>query len=53
MNIEIELDKDTVPIFYIEDIDFGGGCQHDFKLYVGFTETYNYCIKCNFKEKLC
>lgn len=25
-------------------------CAHEFKLYTGLTETFNYCTKCNKKE---
>lgn len=28
------------------------GCQHQFKEYVGFTSRYNYCVKCDEKEKV-
>jgi hypothetical protein len=24
-------------------------CQHSFKEYIGFTESYKYCTKCNIK----
>lgn len=26
-------------------------CIHDFKKYVGFTDTYDYCVKCNERQK--
>ena len=26
------------------------GCRHEWKLYQGFTDTYNYCSKCNVKR---
>jgi hypothetical protein len=25
-------------------------CSHDWKEYIGFTERYNYCTKCDTKE---
>jgi len=25
-------------------------CKHEFKLYIGFRERYNYCIKCDLKD---
>lgn len=25
-------------------------CQHEYKLYQGFTQSYNYCIKCDHKQ---
>lgn len=25
-------------------------CNHDFKQYLGFTQSYKYCIKCDHKE---
>ena len=25
-------------------------CSHDWKEYIGFTERYNYCSKCDVKE---
>lgn len=33
--------------------DFNHGrCNHDFKEYHGFTESYKYCTKCDHKESL-
>jgi hypothetical protein len=26
------------------------GCQHEFKLYTGFRETYEYCVNCDIKR---
>jgi hypothetical protein len=26
------------------------GCNHEFKEYVGLTESYKYCLKCDHKE---
>lgn len=28
------------------------GCTHTFKLYQGFTESYNYCTKCDHKSNI-
>lgn len=28
------------------------GCNHDLKTYVGFSESYKYCTKCEHKENL-
>jgi hypothetical protein len=25
-------------------------CNHEYKLYQGFTDSYNYCVKCDQKE---
>lgn len=33
-------------------IDLGNGCNHDMKKYVGFSESYKYCTKCDHKENL-
>lgn len=27
------------------------GCQHQFNEYIGFTDRYNYCTRCDEKEK--
>ncbi len=27
------------------------GCAHDWKNYLGFTESYKYCTKCNEKDR--
>lgn len=38
----------------IKFLDFGGNnpsCIHTYKKYVGFTDTYDYCEKCNEKRK--
>lgn len=32
-----------------EDMAGEAGCTHDLKEYVGFTESYHYCTKCNEK----
>jgi hypothetical protein len=29
----------------------GNTCWHEFKQYVGFRETYEYCVKCDEKRK--
>lgn len=29
---------------------FKTSCQHEFKSYMGLTESYNYCVKCDQKE---
>lgn len=26
------------------------GCQHDTKLYIGFREEYEFCVKCDAKK---
>ena len=48
---------DPVPISsndinrHIENYkSMNGECQHEFKLYSGFTEEYYYCTKCNNKQ---
>jgi hypothetical protein len=28
------------------------GCSHDWKNYLGFTESYEYCAKCNEKKDI-
>ncbi len=28
-----------------------GYCSHKWKIYVGFTEVYRYCTKCNLKSE--
>ena len=25
-------------------------CQHEFKTYVGFTDSFEYCVKCDLKK---
>lgn len=30
-------------------LDLLSVCRHQYKEYIGFTETYHYCIKCNEK----
>lgn len=32
-------------------VQYKVGCSHEMKLYVGFTEKYRYCTKCDHKEK--
>jgi hypothetical protein len=39
-----------VTIYYLKD-EASQGCNHDFKQYNGFTESYRYCTKCDQKEK--
>lgn len=42
---EVDVDMFTVPTHGWSP----GGCDHDFKEYQGFTESYRYCIKCDHK----
>ncbi len=39
-----------ITIYYLKD-NKTQGCNHDFKQYNGFTESYRYCTKCDEKEK--
>src|SRR6185436_14570928 len=39
-----------VPKMYSSIQD--SGCAHTWKAYIGFNDSYNYCTKCNAKEKL-
>ena len=34
----------------INDMPSTQGCQHQWKLYEGFTQVYNYCTKCDVKQ---
>jgi hypothetical protein len=34
-----------------KDIDALGGCQHTFAQYMGFSETYEFCTKCDEKRR--
>lgn len=37
--------------FYIGDLELSSKrCNHEFKEYHGFTESYRYCTKCDHKE---
>ena len=40
-SLEAELDG-----VLIED----GQCRHEFQEYIGFSESYHYCIKCDTKQ---
>jgi len=42
--------KDIIQEHYA-NIKAGMVCIHEFKDYVGLTETYKYCVKCDEKEK--
>lgn len=33
-------------VFEIDNLD----CHHEWKEYIGFTQRYNYCVKCDKKE---
>jgi hypothetical protein len=33
-------------------VDSEGACDHDWKDYVGFTNRFTYCEKCNCKKEL-
>jgi hypothetical protein len=35
-----------------EPSDIVEGCPHEFKRYVGFSESYDYCVHCDKKEKI-
>jgi len=39
-----------VPKVYAAPWD--SGCAHTWKAYIGFNDSYNYCTKCDAKEKL-
>lgn len=30
---------------------YAGECQHEYKQYQGFTQSYNYCTKCDKKKE--
>lgn len=43
-----ELSGIDMRVFSVKLLDTG--CQHDFKTYVGFTDSFDYCTKCNEKR---
>ncbi len=40
LNLKL-VDDPSVPVYYSQV------CKHEPKRYVGFTEVYDYCVKCN------
>lgn len=55
-NFEIDmslLETEQLKLFSLvsEEPEFTG-CAHTWKAYVGFNDSYNYCTKCDAKEKL-
>jgi len=43
------LENTKIRIYY--EIKNQYGCRHEYKLYLGFTERYEYCAKCDHKKE--
>lgn len=48
-SIDVGFPIDNVIIPWDEDDD---SCKHDWKPYIGFTESFKYCIKCDERREL-
>lgn len=50
-HLHAEFDSGRFEWLSDDTIDLLSQCRHIYKKYVGFTEVYHYCTKCNNKEK--
>lgn len=41
-----------LPIDSYVEAPTGTECQHSFKMYIGFTQTFEYCIYCDEKREV-
>lgn len=50
-DLQIEFATGRFEWVTTDSIELKEQCRHNYKKYIGFTETYMYCDKCNEKEK--
>lgn len=43
------LEGTKIKIYY--EVKGQYGCKHEYKMYFGFTEMYEYCVKCDDKKE--